>query len=145
MIVAFTGTRKGMTRAQKVTFERTLLALGAEKLVHGDCLGADQDAHEIAGLNWIPVHLRPCDIETQRGYAVGAKKIFPTERPLVRNHRIVDDGDVLIAAPSGFKHVLRSGTWTTVRYATRAGKRVTIIWPDGDTTDREGGERHEEI
>jgi predicted Rossmann fold nucleotide-binding protein DprA/Smf involved in DNA uptake len=32
----------------------------------------------------------------------------------------------------------RSGTWYTIRYALRRGKRVIIVWPDG-RTERVGG------
>lgn len=51
---------------------------------------------------------------------------------LVRNHAIVDEGvDGLIAAPSGWVEEQRSGTWATVRYARKLGRRIWIVLPDG--------------
>ena len=52
---------------------------------------------------------------------------------LERNRKIVDNSDMLLAAPAGpeAEH-LRSGTWSTIRYAIKMGKRVFIILPDGE-------------
>lgn len=55
--------------------------------------------------------------------------------PLERNHRIVDACDVLIACPKDAQEQLRSGTWATVRYARKQGKRVIVITPDGTVED----------
>ncbi len=50
---------------------------------------------------------------------------------LKRNHDIVDESDILIGFPSSEEERLRSGTWATVRYARKTGKRIYIIFPDG--------------
>jgi predicted Rossmann fold nucleotide-binding protein DprA/Smf involved in DNA uptake len=50
---------------------------------------------------------------------------------LERNHAIVNESDFLIAAPDG-PETLRSGTWATVRYARKVGKRVLVIMPNGE-------------
>lgn len=64
-----------------------------------------------------------------RAYLEGdAKDVM---RPyLIRNQVIVEATDVLIAMPNG-EEKLRSGTWSTIRYAKRAGKKVYILMPDG--------------
>src|SRR5262245_41796084 len=49
---------------------------------------------------------------------------------LVRNRDIVEETDLLIAAPANAVEHLQSGTWCTVRYARRSG-RHSIIRPDG--------------
>lgn len=51
---------------------------------------------------------------------------------IARNHAIVDSTEFMIATPGGPEHQ-RSGTWSTIRYAKRVGKRVVIIMPDGRT------------
>jgi hypothetical protein len=56
---------------------------------------------------------------------------MPAKPYLVRNHEIVDDSQVLIAAPKEFTEQLRSGTWATIRYARKIGRTVRIVFPDG--------------
>ena len=48
---------------------------------------------------------------------------------LDRNKDIVNNCDLLIAAPKENTEVLRSGTWSTVRYAKQLGVTVVIIEP----------------
>ena len=50
---------------------------------------------------------------------------------LVRDQDNVNESDFLLAAPDGPERV-RSGTWTTVRYARKKGIPITIIMPDGE-------------
>jgi hypothetical protein len=54
--IGFTGTRRGMTVAQRKTL-RSLLLTGSGKLHHGDAIGADAEAHDIA----IALGRRRCD------------------------------------------------------------------------------------
>ena len=59
-----------------------------------------------------------------------------TPKPyLERNQDIADETGILLACPSGFKEVLRSGTWATIR----RGKIVAIIFPDGSVETRNKG------
>jgi hypothetical protein len=54
------------------------------------------------------------------------------ERPyLDRNKDIVRETASLIAAPAEPEEQLRSGTWSTVRFARKQGKPVFLILPDG--------------
>jgi len=132
MKVGFTGTRKGMTSEQKDTFAKVLKEVSAHVFTHGDCIGADAQAHEIAIKNrWLYIEKRPCTLPDQRAWTIGGHKCYPPEAPALRNMRIVDDCEVLIATPGGFKEVRRSGTWMTIRYARKVGNLVIIIWPDG--------------
>jgi hypothetical protein len=130
MIVGFTGTASGMTEHQQAELYGTLcihphLRTGFR---HGDCVGADAEAHAIAlELGW-PVVIHPPANPKRRAYCDGG--VVKGPRPyLVRNHDIVDACDFLIAAPRQRKEVLRSGTWATVRYARKVGKEVIILEP----------------
>ena len=134
MIVSFTGTRQGMTVYQIRSFVHLMYEYGMQTLIHGDCVGADADAHVVAMNQRIVVLKRPCNIERQRAFTDGGQVIAEPEPPLIRNKKIVDDGEQLIACPATHQEEQRSGTWATIRYAKRNHKPVTIIWPDGTTS-----------
>lgn len=57
---------------------------------------------------------------------------------LVRNKDIVNASEGMLAAPRGPEE-LRSGTWSTIRYARKCRKKVLIMWPDGSETWEAGG------
>lgn len=144
--MGFTGTRQGMTPAQKKVFER-LVWTNPETFHHGDCVGADSDAHDIvvACLETPPLNvlsrtrivIHPPITETEAHQKLRANKadqytieVLPAKPHLERNRDIVDACDVLVATPkTRTKH--RSGTWSTITYAKRMGKLVCIIYPDG--------------
>ena len=128
-VVGFTGTQKGMTSAQIRTLRELLR--GVALLHHGDCIGADAHAHTEAVRQQIPVVIHPPTDPTKRAFCEGARIVKDPEPYLIRNHRIVDASDKVIAAPGSFREGWRSGTWATVRYARKVNKQVTIIWPDG--------------
>lgn len=125
--VGFTGTRRGMTEAQKHTV--TDLLRGADWLDHGDCVGSDVDAHEIARGLGIQVCIHPPISERFRAHCVGDFVHIPLDY-IWRNRRIVMDTWWLIATPERPEE-RRSGTWSTVRYARRIGRRVVVVMPDG--------------
>jgi hypothetical protein len=127
-VLGFTGTRHGMTEAQHAETKRRLV--GAEKLHHGDCIGSDEQAHEIAGELGIYRISHPPKDSRLRAFC-DAEEVREPKDYLPRDYDIVDESQELIATPSTFHEVLRSGTWTTIRYATQQGKPLTIIFPDG--------------
>lgn len=140
MRLGFTGTRSGMTDAQKETV-RTLLGMwlpgqGIE-FHHGDCKGADAEAVELARAAGFEIAKHPSDIEAQTAHTL-ADVTFDPKPPLERNHDIVDAIDALIACPKGFTEELRSGTWATIRYARKQGRLVMVVLPSGMTEMREG-------
>ena len=54
---------------------------------------------------------------------------------IARDRDIVDETDELVATPLTREEQVQSGTWTTVRYARKKKKPVTIINPVGSTFD----------
>jgi predicted Rossmann fold nucleotide-binding protein DprA/Smf involved in DNA uptake len=59
------------------------------------------------------------------------------EKPyLARNRDIVLETIALIAAPAEPLEQIRSGTWSTVRFAKKQGKTVILILPDGTIEQR---------
>jgi len=134
MQVGFTGTRRGMTQAQLRVFAFVALDYRtAELFVHGDCVGADVQAHDVMKGIGLRVRARPCTIEKMRAFC-DADEVMEPKYPLERNRDIVMDVDLLFATPGGPEHG-RSGTWATVRYARAAGKKIMIVWPDGQVTE----------
>jgi hypothetical protein len=74
------------------------------------------------------------DNDSKRAFCRGAAITHDPLPYLHRNRKIVDDCVLgLLATPSG-REVLRSGTWSTIRYARGLGRRITIFWPDGSVT-----------
>jgi hypothetical protein len=130
MVIGFTGTRKGMTHIQKVILTEKLLRLQGVSLHHGDCIGADCECHDIAQELGLAIFSHPANIKGLRAFCQCPS--YPPKPPLERNHDIVDCSDLLFAAPDG-PEKLRSGTWTTIRYA-RGKIPIHIIFPDGSTT-----------
>lgn len=128
--VGFTGTRKGMTPRQGETLVHLLLKLGAVEFHHGDCQGADIQAHRATTVLGIPVSVHPPEDDKSRAFAI-SPDVRQAKPYIKRNHDIVDETDVLIATPSTSVEQQRSGTWATVRYARRTHKRVVIIQSDG--------------
>jgi len=131
--IGFTGTRQGMTARQKA--ELTLILSEVEgghsehQFIHGDCIGADARAHNIALALGYHIVIYPCTIHKQRAYCQDADKVHRPQNPLARNRDIVNAAQQLIAAPGMVYEVVRSGTWYTVRYARRVGVPMTILKP----------------
>ncbi len=137
MRVGFTGTRAGMTGPQFAAFVMSLPA-GMTLFRHGCCIGADEEAalHVADMVPIIAVFGHPSDMPamtSEDALAACADTATP-ERPIHRNRHIVDGSDMLIASPSG-PETMRSGTWSTIRYARKMGKPITICWPNGAVTE----------
>lgn len=126
--IGFTGTQVGMTWRQRQTLRR-LLPWGKD-FHHGDCVGSDAQAHDIAHFQGLLITIHPPENLSKRAFK-SAHTILPPKPYLDRNKDIVDACEVLIATPSGKDELLRSGTWSTVRYARKLGKHILIIFPDG--------------
>ena len=132
MKVGFTGTQTGMTGAQIKTVEELLSRLHPEEAAHGDCLGADADFNTLCNKYDIPIVLHPPTNPSKRAFcAAKTMRTRPKKEYLERNKDIVNETDLLIACPKGEKEELRSGTWSTIRYAKKVGKKVIVVLPNG--------------
>ena len=134
MILSFTGTRKGMTAAQRRTLRARFhpgYAGPVTRVHHGRCVGADEDAHDLFLVARIPVETHPGHIPELRAPCLGAVVDHEPMDCIERNHVMVDLSDGLIAAPAGYKEARQSGTWATIRFCRAQGKPVYIVWPDG--------------
>lgn len=97
---------------------------------HGDCVGADTDFHNICSNMKINIIVHPPENSTMRAYCK-ANVILPVKRYLDRNRDIVDQTDILIVFPPTKEEIIKSGTWSTIRYASKNNKHILIIYSDG--------------
>lgn len=128
--VGFTGTQRGLTRAQRRAIGLRFELEQPDEVHHGDCIGADSEVHDLAELVHAYIVVHPPRDPKKRAFRVGAemRDALPYHE---RNEAIVRECDVLYAAPGGTKELVRSGTWSTIRKARKAGKPVMMFWPDG--------------
>lgn len=132
--IGFTGTQRGMTPDQKAAVRNLLWEVGGGEFHHGDCIGADAEAHDIAVSLRFDTVIHPPSDPSKRAFkwATARTHYIRTPKPyLERNHDIVDETQEMIATPGEYHEQLRSGTWATVRYARKLKRKITIIFPDG--------------
>lgn len=137
MKIGFTGTRKSMTQEQHDTLKDLIASLRPEEFHHGDCVGADTEAADIAFWADVKVIAHPPEDPKLRAYNDKASYCHPELPYLRRNQAIVESGDHMFAAPYGIREELRSGTWQAIRFARAECKPVTIVWPDGSYTEEQ--------
>lgn len=135
MWIGFSGTRNGMTEAQKSVFRSWLTPHFGSEFHHGDCEGSDAQAHDIAKELGCHIVAHPPDNPVARAYKK-ADVILPTAPYLVRNRDIVDATELLVAAPFELTEQPKGGTWYTIRYARSLGGQVRIILPNGEVVDK---------
>jgi len=135
MHIGFTGTQRGMTEAQKRALNKILSRLfskyeGVKYFHHGDCVGADAEAHEIAKALGYLIFGHPPQENSKRAFCEFEESEEPYDY-LYRNTRIVKCSEILIATPEEHSEKIRSGTWSTVRRGRKYKKKILIISPEG--------------
>ncbi len=143
MIVAFTGTRSGMTPAQRATVEHLLAELAPVQVRHGDCKGSDDEfANLCAALTPRPrIIAHPGESKKDgtnldRAFNPHSDEVRPVKTHFARNRDMVDVANVLIGTPLSLENQDAGGTWYTVTYARRkGGVRVLVVKPDGGVWD----------
>ena len=136
--VGFTGTRLGLESKQRFAL-RTMLGLihsqGGIWFHHGDCIGADEEAHIIARALGFKIHIHPPTDPKYQSLFTKQFEAMTEPRPyMVRNQDIIDYCNILVACPQQFPYnpqPQRSGTWSTVYKAFKKGIPQTIVYVDG--------------
>lgn len=137
MHIGFTGTQKGMTDKQLGELTRWLQQLhnrGYRTFHHGDCVGADEEAHDIAVSLDYDIVIHPPLNESKRAFCDSKHVdvnvvVHEPKEYLQRNHDIVDTCAEMVACPAEITEQVRSGTWATVRYARKRKKPLIILQP----------------
>lgn len=131
LIIGFTGTRDGMTNDQYIEVKRLLAGFDPDLVRHGDCVGADEEFHQISQQLGLNITIHPPIEARLRAYCQGGTILKPKEY-LVRDRDIVEMSDLLIAAPKS--QLRKGGTWYTIGIADELKKECWVVWPDGIVT-----------
>jgi hypothetical protein len=111
-----------------------MLLVTATEAHHGDCVGADEEFHDLARRAGVPVVLHPPKAGRWRAYCEGAVRVLAPADNLKRNEDIVRASELLVGAPKENEEPEASrgqGTWSCIRYARNQNRAHTIVWPDG--------------
>ncbi len=132
--VGFTGTQVGMSGDQAASVSTLLLTFKSgerDEFHHGGCVGSDVQAAELARLHGYLTVRHPGNMPSKQDKRFVDDEVYMVLPNMARNHMIVDQVEMMIAAPKQSNEVLRSGTWSTIRYSRRVSKRIYIVQPDG--------------
>jgi hypothetical protein len=125
MIVGVTGSRHARPDFTVDQARQHLIRLKATEMHHGDCVGWDEQMHNLASAMGIKTVSHPPTSGALRANC-GADIILAPLPFLDRNKAIVSAVDFLIAAPDRPEE-MRSGTWSTVRYAKKCGVKGVVL------------------
>lgn len=135
MDLGFTGTQAGMSPHQRIQVLALLILYRTapyyfSRFHHGDCLGADAQAHRLARALGYAIILHPPTDRKKRAFLqADCDEVREAKPYLERNQEIVDESLRLIATPKEAYEVLRSGTWSTIRRAQQKRIPIDIIAP----------------
>ena len=132
--IGFTGTQEGMDQNQLKIFGYFMAGLyhhhfSEVRFHHGCCIGSDYDAALLArNLGFFIIGHPPINTIKMQDPVI-ADELRPPREYLDRNMNIVTECSLLIATPKTNAEELRSGTWTTIRYARKQDKPIQYILP----------------
>lgn len=127
MKVGFTGTRLGMSQHQKEQFVIKLYELEMHEFHHGDCIGADAEAHDIVREFFpnVKIIVHPPSKTKTQAFRKGDESRISAPY-IARDKDIVNESEYMIGTPH-CEEIIRSGTWTTIRYARKIGKPHIVL------------------
>lgn len=129
--IGITGSRIGLTHMQEYWVLNFLDCNVANNLHHGDCVGADDRVAILFSQRGSYIIAHPGSSPSMRAHCVVNDLILPTSYNLLRNRRIVDSSELMLAFPPSPLEIPRSGTWYTILYAKKQYVPITVVNPDG--------------
>lgn len=135
--VGFTGSSRPLPQVQVRALRRTILELEPGWLHHGDCVNADALAFRFARDAGARTACHPPTNPRKRAFTVPNDVMFEPLPYLDRNKAMVRATLMLLAAPGTMEEEVRSGTWSTVRFARRLARPILLVLPDGTVDDSE--------
>ena len=106
----------------------------------GISVGSDKEFHDIAYALGIDIVLHLPTSDKDQAVCHDCIRVLERKPHLRRNRDIVDAVIAMIAVPYSEEEQIRSGTWATIRYARKVGRKLYVIFPDG-TVDVESSQR----
>lgn len=139
--IGFTGTREGFTAAQREYFEAILAGLALANRYgdfhHGDCQGADAEAHDMVRAlcpDWT-IHIHPGpEGDSWRAHKTGDKTYEPKTH-FARNRDIVRVSSLIVGVSKTDHRLDRGGTWYTLDFAVKSKVATKVLWPAGGVGD----------
>lgn len=146
MDIAVTGTRYGMTDAQRGALGAVLtfdIPNNAPFFLfrHGSCKGVDVETARLVryihgpGVKII-AHPGPDSLDEWVEDSGVDDEVLPGKTHFARNRDIVRLVDLLIGFPGIDRLTPFEGTFYAISFAVKEGKPVKIIWPNGTVEDR---------
>lgn len=126
-----------MTREQFGVLTKALMfAVDVTEAHHGMCVGADAQFHALLrrldANRQIKIIGHPAsNFVSHKRAELECDEVREAKPSLTRNHDIVDECNLLIATPKTQHELLRSGTWSTIRYAKKVNRDYVIVAPSG--------------
>ena len=118
-----------MNKKQIRSLKSVLKVIQPGEVHHGDCINADAQFDAICQEFEIKIVIHPPTNTIHRAWCDGPLTTILEPKPyILRNHDIVDACSTLIAGPHRPEYI-RSGTWSTVRYARKQNRTVIIVEP----------------
>lgn len=132
-VAGYTGTQNGMNKRQQRLFVNAILEYNPTEFHHGDCIGGDAEAHTLVR-EYLPdcrIIIHPPLNESKRAFCKGAAQILPAKDYLDRNKDIVIASSRMFVTPFQNEEQLRSGTWSTWRFAKKrlSSDNIKLILP----------------
>lgn len=128
MKIGFTGSREGMSQSQKENLVLILKNFIPTEFHHGDCEGADSEAHDIVR-EFFPdckIVVHPPSSDYLRAFKKGDVILQPLPY-LQRDRSIVDSSEFVIGAPKQNEFTKGSGSWFTINYAKIKEVKFTVL------------------
>ena len=136
MVIGFSGSKEGLDPYQLVLLKNYLTNINnITKALHGGCVGADEQFHDICLELGIPleVHFGYSSKNKIKNHKYRANLNGPfTHKPFetffARNRTIADRSDIVFTGPNSVLNK-RGGTWHTWKYSNNTLKQPTIMLP----------------
>lgn len=125
MIISFIGAPGGMNAYQKTSVERLLKMFEPTEVHHGDCLGADEEFHNIATRLNLYTASHPQKDEELKANCM-ANHINLAKSKERANRDLVKVCELLLAAPDVPEGHF-DPTWMVIRTAKRTGRAVVVF------------------
>lgn len=132
--IGTTGTREGLTEEQREwvedfsAYENNQVGV----LHHGDCVGSDNEIATIFSRKGTYIIAHPGGgPPILRAYCAVNDLVLPPKYYLRRNQDIVKASKLLLGFPRTEDEIVRSGTWSTIRYARTSKVPIYVVTPSG--------------